>query len=77
MARLKTGDTKVIWIDRLAIVWLVVVTALLAILCHASPGVGLAGLASSGHFLAIAIVAGTPWLLLRGLWWAATGGHSR
>jgi hypothetical protein len=69
MARFKTGDTKLIWIDRLAIVLAVAVSALIFWVGWVDP-------VSNGPdpvaFWAQAIlqVVGVPWLLIRALIWA-------
>lgn len=63
-----------IWIDRLGIVWAFVAGIPLALLFNAP---SIARLDDSFFTIAWVVIIGGPWALLRGLWWAATGGTAR
>jgi hypothetical protein len=67
----------VIWADRVAVVWAFVAGVPLTLTAIAASDVGAQVLTHSSYFLMLAIVIGIPWLLLRMVWWAATGGAGR
>lgn len=62
-----------IWADRVAVVWAVIAAVVLALFALNTPGVGRL---TDGYFIALAIVAGVPWILLRAAHWIFTGGRS-
>lgn len=64
-----------LWIDRLAIVWAGLLWGVMALLAN---GHGHAEEALNPEVIkAVALLAGGPWLLLRGLRWVVVGGARR
>jgi len=67
----------VIWADRVGVVWSVLAGTVLVLTAAAASDVGWMVFTHPALDLALIAAIATPWLLLRGIWWAATGGTGR